>query len=428
MQMKNGTTLKGVEIKTVFSDKYKNNSLSLNFLLPINDENIARAHVLSSVLLRGCEKYPTMTSLGRKVNMLYDPIVSVRSFKTVRALVFCVSVSFIDGEFLPNGEGERIFSEVTEVLYEILMHAFPSDRKLFEKYTESEKKLRIDTIRADKNNKDSYALAKCQQIFFEGSPLGCNGKGTEKCVSEITPEILRETLNKIIFSSPVIMMYAGRCRESDMQTVYAFAEKLFSARAENEIIAPKSEIPDLKKEPRDITENADASQGRAVLAFTTGDYTDKLCKIELFNEVFGASPISRLFMNVRERLQLCYYCTSFVMSSLGAMFVRSGVSNKNRDKAVSEIKAQLDALKNPENISDFEFDAAVRSIKNYYISLRDDVFRYAEWAVLRHVDGRSDNIDDYLQAIDSYTKEDISEVACSVTLRLNYFLKGTAKA
>ncbi len=425
MQINDGRILNGVQIKTVFSNKYKNNSLSLNFLLPINDENISRAHVLSSVLLRGCQRYPTMKLLGRKINMLYDPIVSVRSFKTATALVFCVSVNFIDGSFLPSGEGENIFCEVTDILYEILVNAFPCDEELFEKYTESEKKLRIDAIRADKNNKDSYALARCQQLFFEGSPLGCNGKGTERCVSEITPEILSKTLNKILFSAPVIMMYAGRYREGDMQTLNGFAEKLFSRRKDN-ISDPKSAIPVISYEPRELVEDADAAQGRMVLAYNTGDFSKELCKLELFNEIFGASPISRLFMNVRERLQLCYYCSSFVMPSVGAMFVRSGISNKNRERALAEINAQLELLKNSKNISDFEFDAAVRSITNYYISLRDDVFRYAEWAVLRCIDGKSDNVDDYLNTLKSYTKEDVSEVARSVEMRLNYFLKGTA--
>ncbi len=428
MQMSACLKNKGVEIKTVFSDKYKNNQLSLNFLLPINDENIAKAHVLSSVLLRGCEKYPTMTSLGRKINMLYDPIVSVRSFKTVKALVFCVSVNFIDGSFLPEGEGENIFFEVTEILYEILLHAFPKDEALLEKYTESEKKLRIDEIRADKNNKDSYAVARCQQLFFEGSPLGCNGKGTERSVSEITPAVLRRALNEILMHSPVLMMYAGRYGERELQTINTFAEKMFSQRVEGDMIDPKSEIPDLNTESREIIENADAAQGRAVIAYKMGDFSNELCKTELFSEIFGASPVSRLFMNVREKLQLCYYCTSFVLPTAGAMFVRSGVSNKNREKAVSEINAQLESLKAPENISDFEFEAAVRSIKSSYLSLRDDVFRYAEWTVLRYVDGRSDNVDDYLKAIELYTKEDVSEVAKTAEIRLNYFLKGTAKS
>ncbi len=428
MQTNTSLKSKGVEIKTVFSDKYKTNSLSLNFLLPIDDENISRAHVLSSVLLRGCEKYPTMTALGRKVNMLYDPIVSVRSFKTVKALVFCVSVSFIDGDFLPEGEGDKIFSEITDILYEILIHAFPADNALFEKYTESEKKLRIDAIRAEKNNKDSYALRRCQQLFFEGNPIGCNGKGTEKCVSEITSDILRKTLNDIILHSPVIMMYAGRCRERDMQTMNALAEKMFSKRDENGIAYSENTLPDLQCESREITEDADASQGRAVLAYKTGLFADELCKVDLFNEIFGASPVSRLFMNVREKLQLCYYCSSSVITAVGAMFVRSGVSNKNREKAINEINAQLESLKAPENISDFEFDAAVLSIKNYYLSLKDDAFRYAEWAILRHIDGRSDNVDDYIKAIESYTKEDVSDVARTAEMKLNFFLNGTARA
>ncbi len=419
---------KGVKIDTLFSDKYKNNSLTLNFLLPMNDKTIAEAHVLSCVLLRGCKKYRTLTEFERKLNMLYDPMVSVRAYKTTGALVFKIIVSYIDERFLPEGESGKLLSEITELLYELLYNAFPDDKALFEKYTESEKKLRIDTIRAEKNNKDSYAIAKCQQIMFSGSPLGCNGKGTEAAVAAINAESLRVSLDSILRTAPVYIMYAGTERECDIKTLNGFALELFGNREPDKIINPKFELPSYKNVPENVTEQADAAQGREVLAFELGDFRDSLCKADLFNEIFGGSPISRLFMNVREKLHLCYYCASNILNSVSAMFVRSGVANENREKAVNEIKTQLEILKNPENISEFEFYAAKKTLKDYYLSLRDDIFRYSDWKFSRYLDELSCNVDDYIAAIDSYTMSDVSDVARSAVLRLDYFLEGKADA
>ncbi len=428
MQTTNYLNEKGVEIRTFFSDKYKSNSLSLCFELPMNDEAIANAHVLASVLLRGCKKYRTVKELERKLNMLYDPIVTVKAFKTSSALVFKVAVSYIDERFLPDCDNGEIFCEVTDIIYEILANAFPEDEALFEKYTEAEKKLRIDNIRAERNNKDSYAISRCQQIMFSGSPLGCNGKGTEKCVSEITPSSLKNALEYILCKAPVYIMYAGTEREKDLETLEAFAMKLFEYRKSSDIVKPIVERPSYENIPKEVTEQADAAQGREVLAFTTDDFTDSLCKSELFNEIFGASPVSRLFMNVRERLQLCYYCASGFLVQVSAMFVRCGIANENREKAINEIKAQLESLKAPDNITDFEFSSAKMTLRDYYMSLRDDMFSYVEWMYLRHIEGVSENVDDYLAAIDSYTKDDVSEVARSAKLKLDFFLEGTAGA
>jgi predicted Zn-dependent peptidase len=77
----------------------------------------------------------------------------------------------------------------------------------------------------------------------------------------------------------------------------------------------------------------------------------------LFNEIFGGSPASKLFMNVRERLSLCYYCSSHYDSYFGNMTVSSGVDGANAELAKREILAQLEDMK-AGKISDVEFSAA----------------------------------------------------------------------
>ncbi len=428
MQINNNFKDKGITLNLLFSEKYKNNSLTFNFELPMDDQTISRAHVLSSILTRGCKKYSTITELGRRLNMLYDPAVSISAFKTPTALIFKVSVSYIDEKYLPKCDRENAFADITELLYDIIIDAFPSDNALTEKYTESEKKRRLDIIRAEKDNKDSYAIAKCQQIMFKGYPLGCNGKGTEEEVTSITPETLKQTLDNILRTAPVYIVYAGREREKDICALNRLVEKMFAFRKAEDIVSQEMQKPSYENVPSEVTEQTDATQCREVLGFTIGDFLNEPCKAELFNEIFGASPISRLFMNVRERLQLCYYCTSGILNKALAMFVRCGISKENKEKAVTEIMSQLKMLAEPDNITDFEFEAAKRTLKDFYLSLRDDLFSYAEWIFLRHIEGVSENVDDYLAAIDSYTKKDISDVAKSVELKLDFFLEGKAEA
>ncbi len=411
----------GVEIGRAYSDKYKKNLINLNFLLPLSDENISNCHVLASVLVRGCKKYPSVTEISRKVSMMYDVNLSVSAFKTANFLVFRLGVSFIDGKYLPDAD---LFSDVVDMIYEILGNAFPEDEKLLERYTDSEKKLRLDRIRADKDNKDRYALARCQQIMFAGTPLGCSGQGTEECVNAITSDILKETLDKILKTAPVYIVYAGNKHDGDEAALEALVKKLLAGRNESDIVYPVNKIPEYDFDYKDIVEEADANQGRAVLAYKIDLFEDVLCKMDLFNEVFGGSPVSRLFMNVRERLQLCYYCSSSTISKTQSMFVRSGVANENREKAVNEVQAQLEYLKAPDNIEDFEFDAAVRSLKNFFTALPDDVFRYADWRFFRHINGRSEDVNEYLSSLASLTKSDVSDVAKSAELKVNYFLSG----
>ena len=53
MKIENRALGIGATLGVIKTDKFKNNYFALNFLLPLNDENIAKCNVLSSVLLRG---------------------------------------------------------------------------------------------------------------------------------------------------------------------------------------------------------------------------------------------------------------------------------------------------------------------------------------------------------------------------------------
>ena len=53
----------------------------------------------------------------------------------------------------------------------------------------------------------------------------------------------------------------------------------------------------------------------------------------VFNELFGGSPSSRLFLNVREKHSLCYYVSSLLDIRKGLLLVSSGVQAQNIEKA-----------------------------------------------------------------------------------------------
>ena len=53
--------------------------------------------------------------------------------------------------------------------------------------------------------------------------------------------------------------------------------------------------------------------------------------------LYGGSVTSRLFLNVRERDHLCYYCSSSFQSFTGSMAVNSGVEHADAARAEQAI-------------------------------------------------------------------------------------------
>ena len=147
----------------------------------------------------------------------------------------------------------------------------------------------------------------------------------------------------------------------------------------------------------------------------------------IFDEIFGASPVSRLFTNVRERLSLCYYCASSYNMPLSRFVVRSGLDIANKGKAYDEIMRQIGLLSDPENISDEELMMAKKSRISAYKALGDSPARYAEWYISRSILGVDTDYGRMIDAINNVTKADVASVARDMKLTVSYFLDGNEK-
>ena len=92
----------------------------------------------------------------------------------------------------------------------------------------------------------------------------------------------------------------------------------------------------------------DLAQSKLVLGLRVdGDETDyeELRPIRVMTALYGGTPFSRLFNNVREKLSLCYYCAARYDGATGLMMVDCGIESENKQKAQDEILAQLEAMK-----------------------------------------------------------------------------------
>lgn len=414
----------GATLGIINTDKFKNSYFAVNFLLPINDKNIAECNVLASVLLRGTQKYPNMSALSKHIGMIYDPNIEVSATKTARAVVFKVGAYFLSNDYLPKNEKTDVFGETASLMLDFLKAPFTENGALSVSYTESEKKRQIDRIKARINNKDSYALSRCSSLLLGDIPAACESLGTEEAVNAVTPESLYGMLSFILEKCPIEAVFAGKFTSDAEKTALDFIFSLTKGRREEDLIpVPELIKPSFYGEVRSVTEDVSATQGRMVMGFSM-PRTEENAAVTVFNEVFGGSPVSRLFTNVRERLQLCYYCASAQNFALDIMYVRSGINKENVELAREEILRQLDDLRASENISDEELYSAKLGMISEYKATRDSVMRYASWYINRRISGKDTDIDRCIENVENVDAAAVSEVARGVTLQLNYFLNG----
>jgi predicted Zn-dependent peptidase len=145
--------------------------------------------------------------------------------------------------------------------------------------------------------------------------------------------------------------------------------------------------------------------------------------MSLFAEIFGGSPMSKLFMNVREKLSLCYYCRASLDSYKGIMLVLSGIQSVNKEKSQNAIMNELFDIQNGK-VSEEEFSAAKLSLINSYKTLDDSPAALSAWYISRIMSGSFSDPSVVLEKVKNTTLEEVIEVSKKVKLDTVYFLEG----
>ncbi|MFS8630752.1 MAG: insulinase family protein, partial [Bacillales bacterium] len=103
-----------------------------------------------------------------------------------------------------------------------------------------------------------------------------------------------------------------------------------------------------RNEANKIVERDNISQAKLHIGYRTNcTYKDDgYFALQVFNGLYGGFPISRLFMNVREKHSLAYYVASRIESHVGLLVVYSGVETAKYERAYQIIEEQFTDLKN----------------------------------------------------------------------------------
>ncbi len=178
-----------------------------------------------------------------------------------------------------------------------------------------------------------------------------------------------------------------------------------------------------RDEVKYVYERQNVTQGKLSLGFCTGvspkDKKDHILDVAV--NIFGSGTTSKLFMNVREKLSLCYYCSAGVNAIKGYMVVNSGILFENEKKAVDEILYQLGEVASG-NITDEELSAAKNEIINRYNGIFDNGGAISRYIFGKIMDGDDELPEEKIRKVSSVTKEQVSEIAKGFKLDTYYFL------
>lgn len=410
----------GVTLSTIRTDKFKTGMISLSLSMPLSRSLTAGNMLLSGVLRRGSEEFPSMALLNRQLDGLYASAIEIKNTRHGRNESLVISADMLDNAFVRDGTD--ITDGVLHVLSQILLHPL-NEGNSFPAETVRKEKIHVsDAIKAEINNPKAYARHRCSELLHQGDEDFPTLEELSAAVNATDEVSLYKHYTKLLSSASVEFFYVGsESAEKVADTVRRHFNE-FGSREQRHITLTPERFTSLKE----VTEPFEVSQGKLVMGFRTGVCAtdDEYFAAVIFNEIFGGSPASKLFMNVRERMSLCYYCASSYDTYLGNLIVSSGIDVASFEIARDAILTQLEDIKQG-RISEVELEAAKKSVLHWYRQIYDFPFELFSFYSTRAMLGIDSTPEDYMKQFESVSAEEVVAVAKGVALDTVYFLKGT---
>lgn len=407
----------GVFLTYLPAKKFKTSLLSAQFVTPLRWESASANALLSAILRRGTVSCPDMGALSARLDRLYGARIDVTVRKKGEAQCVGFVASLIDDCFALGGE--RLLESAAALLGELICHPVTRDGLFLEDYFESEKTNLIDAIRSILNDKRTYADSRLLQEMCAGEPYGVPRLGNEKTAGALCLQSVYEAYRELIASSRLEIIYSGSAERDRVEG--ALLSALADLPRKNVEPPPESEPHACPGEPRILTERLDVTQGKLGMGFSCG--SDDHTALLLGNTLFGGSSNSKLFLNVREKLSLCYYASSAYHRQKGLITVSSGIEFENYQKAYDEIMAQLKAVGQGE-LEDWELEAARSTLLNAYASMGDSQGKLENFYLGQAATGRDETPEELAGQVREAALDRIQAAMSTVKLDTVYFLRG----
>lgn len=409
----------GVTLRCCRDDRFKQNVLSLQFLRPMCREEASLNALLPAVLLRGCKSCPDMRSVTLKLDDLYGASIGALVRRTGDIQSTGLSCGFIDDRF--TLEGDALLAPMMAFLEEILLDPVTADGVFSAEYVASEKQNLIWTLESQRNDKRAYAGNQLLKQLCKEDSYGIPRLGEIADVEAITPESLYAHYRKVLEESPVHVFFVG---SMDPEAVADALRPMLSRLAKQPMTLP-SQTGLKPGEYCEREEVLDVAQGKLCMGYVTPITLrdPRYAAVQVCNTIFGAGMTSKLFMQVREKMSLCYDIGSGFHGSKGIMTVSAGIEFEKKDIVLQEVKHQLQQILEG-NVSREEMAAAKESLLSMLRSYHDSPGAIEGYYASAAISGIGMDTAQFMAAVEAVELSDVIAAAKTLQLQAVYFLKG----
>lgn len=403
------------------TDKFKTCRVNISLAMPL-DENASSRAILPYMFQRRCAKYPDFTSLNRVLDELYGASIAAGVIKRGEAQILSFALTAIDDRFALDGD--KVVEQCTELLTDMIFDPITDSESFPEDIIEQEKRLLVELIENEMNDKRRYAMLKCEEAMFSNEAYGISRFGTVEQVKALTPEKVYAAWRDVLERSTVQVTMVSSL---DAEPVAELIKSKFEKINRNPVEIKTEFVPTMPK-PEYISESMPLKQGKLVMGFRTGMLSedDMMPAMKVAVDIFGGGTYSKLFSVVREKMSLCYYCSAGLFNSKGVVMVQSGIEDANEEKAKNEIVHQLSLTANGE-FSDEDFSSSIKSLTDSILGNSDTPEEICSWYASQILRENMKTPEEFAAEIRTVDKTDVVRAAKTIMLDTIFMLKSNGE-
>lgn len=422
MSYKTQEIKKGIQAHVIETNKFKTNLFAMFLTVPLNRENITQNALIPAVLRRGTETLKSQEEISIELENMYGATLDCGVEKTGDNQVLKFYLETLNDNFLPNKE--NLSKKAIELLLDVIFNPLTENNHFKKEYVDSEKKTIKRLIDGRIDNKDMYAYTRCIEEMYKNEPYGLYKYGYIEDLENINEENLYTDYQNLLSIAKIDFFASGELQTDSVISIIEENPNIQKLQKREDTHIVNTEDTEKKKEVQiqTIQDVKDVTQGKLVIGLDIDYYKkDSRYAMCIYNVILGESATSKMFQNVREKAGLAYSARSTYVRQKNNIFIRAGIEIKNYSKALEIIKEQLKDMKNGK-FSDEEIDNAKKYMTSGIKTVQDEQDSEITYYMGQELSKTLLTFEEYMDKINSVTREEILEIAKNIHINTIYFL------
>lgn len=415
--MKDYTLNNHVNLHVIETDKYKNTTISIRYLLPLDAKKAACRSLLAMMMTNRTKNYPTVSALTTYLDSNYGMRLSMNTFSLGATHLFEIQSNSIDSIYC---EGESLWKYQLDLMQEVIWNPLLDSEGYFEENLWNEAKMILKAkIQRRLDDPSTYAIDLNNKLIGKNNIFAISALGELEDIDKITKEETKQAYLDLLNEASVEIFVVGNVRAEKMYNLLTNYSFSLSTQAHNVPVLYKWNSREVVK----VEEEREIDQSVVILSWYSDiDASDeRFYALKLANIMLGGDSNSLMFKIIREKYSYCYSVFSSIYSMDKVMIAYAGISYENKDKTIALMRETFEMICEGKGIELLE------SAKLLYInSLRsqcDTKSGLLNFEYQQRVLGLNRSLEEVIERINNVNEQDVMEAMKCCTELGEFVLK-----